>query len=111
VARLSVTQLDVPQTPAEVDVIMDRPNRAFHDWLADADNSRERLTVADEREHVPSSCRSHLQDDPVLLRGDRAGAREGVRRCGRASACPNCCISIVVGGDMDGHPTHAKTIR
>ena len=76
---------------------------------------RERLTVADEREQVLF----YLVGDPVsrgagVLRGDRAGAREALRRTrATRSSCPSILhFGSWVGGDMDGNPdVHAKTIR
>ena len=56
---------------------------------------RERLTVADEREQILF----YLRGDPLprragLLRGDRAGAGEGLRRHAPARrACPPSCTS------------------
>jgi phosphoenolpyruvate carboxylase len=114
VARLLMAQLDAPQTPAEVDVIMDRVRTELTIGWQTADNSRERLTVADEREHVLfflveviykviPSFYQEIERALVKVYGDAA--------CG-VEVPELMHFGSWVGGDMDGHPdVHAKTIR
>jgi phosphoenolpyruvate carboxylase len=114
VARLLMARLDAPQTPAEVDVIMDRVRTELTTGWQTADNSRERLTVADEREHVLFFLveviykvipffYEEIERALVKVYGDAA----------RGVGVPELLhFGSWVGGDMDGHPdVHAKTIR
>ena len=114
VARLLMARLEAPQTPAEVDVIMDRVRTELTTGWQTADNSRERLTVADEREHVLFFLveviykvipffYEEIERALVKVYGDAA----------RGVEVPELMhFGSWVGGDMDGHPdVHAKTIR
>ena len=114
VARLLMARLEAPQTPAEVDVIMDRVRTELTTGWQTADNSRERLTVADEREHVLFFLveviykvipffYEEIERALVKVYGDAA----------RGVEVPELMhFGSWVGGDMDGHPAvHAKTIR
>ena len=79
------------------------------------DHPRERLTVADEREHVVFYLAEILYRIlPAFYDELAAGAGEALRR---AAPTRSSCRTILhfgtwVGGDMDGNPdVHAKTIR
>ena len=52
IARLLIGRLDPSQTPAERAATIERVRTELTTAWQTADNSRERLTVADEREHV-----------------------------------------------------------
>jgi len=114
VARLLMARLDAAQTPAESDVIIDRVRTELTTGWQTADNSRERLTVADEREHalfflveviykIIPSFYQEIERALVRVYGEAA----------RGATVPELLrFGSWVGGDMDGHPdVHAKTIR
>jgi phosphoenolpyruvate carboxylase len=114
VARLLMAQLDPSQTPAERAAIIDRVRTELTTGWQTAGNSRERLTVADEREHVLFFLVEVIYKVvPAFYEGIEAVL---VRVFGDAAATalvPELLrFGSWVGGDMDGHPdVHAKTIR
>jgi phosphoenolpyruvate carboxylase len=114
VARLLMARLEPAQTPAESAVVIDRVRTELTTGWQTADNSRERLTVADEREHVLFFLveviykvipffYEEIEATLVRVYGDDA----------RTAAVPEMLhFGSWVGGDMAGHPdVHAKTIR
>ncbi len=113
IARLLIEQLDPSLTPGERRATIERVRTELTTGWQTADNSRERLTVADEREHVLFFLVEVIYEvmpgfyeevESALARvfGDLGGHR-----------VPEMLFfGSWVGGDMDGHPdVHAKTIR
>ncbi len=114
VAQLLISQLDPTQTPGERRATIERVRTELTTGWQTAGNSRERLTVADEREHalfflaeviyeVIPSFYEEVERSLVAAYGDEA----------RGIVIPEMLhFGTWVGGDMDGHPdVHAKTIR
>ena len=95
IAQLLLGRLGLSRTAAETRQIWDRIRSEITGGWQTAENSRERLTVADEREHVLFFiARDPVPDRADLLRGDRSGAGAGVRRGGaRSASCPRSCAS------------------
>jgi phosphoenolpyruvate carboxylase len=114
IARLLIGRLDPSQTPSERASTIERVRTELTTAWQTADNSRERLTVADEREHVLFFLVEVIYEiipafyeevETALIKTFGEAAR-GVR------APPMLRFGSWVGGDMDGHPdVHAKTIR
>jgi phosphoenolpyruvate carboxylase len=114
IARLLIGRLDPSQTPAERAATIERVRTELTTAWQTADNSRERLTVADEREHVLFFLVEVIYEvipafyeevETALVRTFGEAAR-GVRIPAMLR------FGSWVGGDMDGHPdVHAKTIR
>jgi phosphoenolpyruvate carboxylase len=114
IARLMLDGLDPSRTPAERRTCVERLRTEITTGWQTADNSRERLTVADEREHVLFFIVEVIYEvipafyeqlDAALVAVFGAAA-EGVEVPVLLS------FGSWVGGDMDGHPdVHAKTIR
>jgi phosphoenolpyruvate carboxylase len=114
IARLMLDGLDPACTPAERRTCVERLRTEITTGWQTADNSRERLTVADEREHVLFFIVEVIYEvipafyerlDAALVAVFGAAA-EGVEVPVLLS------FGSWVGGDMDGHPdVHAKTIR
>jgi phosphoenolpyruvate carboxylase len=114
IAKLLLTRLDPSLTPLERKQTLERVRSELTTGWQTADNSREKLTVADEREHVlfflveivyeiiPVFYEG-IEEALVLIYGDAA----------RDAAVPEMLhFGSWVGGDMDGLPdVHAKTIR
>jgi phosphoenolpyruvate carboxylase len=114
IAQLLISQLDPTQTPGERRATIERIRTELTTGWQTAGNSRERLTVADEREHalyflaeviyeVIPSFYEEIERALVAVYGAEA---EGL-------IVPEVLhFGSWVGGDMDGHPdVHAKTIR
>src|SRR5205814_6528158 len=83
-------------------------------WWQTADNSRSRLTVADEREHVLFFLVEVLYEIVPVFYEEIAAALEKVYGPeARSLDIPEIIrFGSWVGGDMDGNPdVHAKTIR
>ncbi len=114
IARLLIGRLDPTLTPAERRATVERVRTELTTGWQTADNSRERLTVADEREHVLfflveviyEVIPAFYEEIEVALKsvfGEQAAAMRVAELLHFGSW---------VGGDMDGHPdVHAKTIR
>jgi phosphoenolpyruvate carboxylase len=114
IARLMLDGLDPGRTPVERRVCVERVRTEITTGWQTAENSRERLTVADEREHVLFFIVEVIYEViPAFYEQVRAAlakvfgeAADGVRLPVLLS------FGSWVGGDMDGHPdVHAKTIR
>lgn len=114
IAQLLISQLDPTQTPGERRATIERVRTELTTGWQTAGNSRERLTVADEREHalfflaeviyeVIPSFYEEVERSLVAAYGEEA----------RGIVIPEMLhFGTWVGGDMDGHPdVHAKTIR
>jgi phosphoenolpyruvate carboxylase len=114
IARLLIDRLDPSQTPHERHATIERVRTELTTGWQTADNSRERLTVADEREHVLfflveviyeviPGFYEEVESALAMVYGEAAA---GIR-------VPEMLhFGSWVGGDMDGHPdVHAKTIR
>jgi phosphoenolpyruvate carboxylase len=114
IARLLIGRLDPSQTPSERSATIGRVRTELTTAWQTADNSRERLTVADEREHVLFFLVEVIYEViPAFYEEVETGL---VRTFGEAArgvrAPPMLQFGSWVGGDMDGHPdVHAKTIR
>jgi phosphoenolpyruvate carboxylase len=114
VARLLMSRLDVPPNSAENDVIIDRVRTELTTGWQTADNSRERLTVADEREHVLFFLVEVIYKViPFFYESIEAALAKVYGESARDAVVPEILhFGSWVGGDMDGHPdVHAKTIR
>jgi phosphoenolpyruvate carboxylase len=114
IARLMLDGLDPARTPGERRVCVERLRTEITTGWQTADNSRERLTVADEREHVLffiveviyEVIPAFYEQLDAALVSVFGTAAEGVEVPALLS------FGSWVGGDMDGHPdVHAKTIR
>jgi len=114
IARLLIARLDPSLTPGERRSIIERVRTELTTGWQTAGNSRERLTVADERENVLfflveviyEVIPGFYEEVEAALRGTYGEAAADVR-------VPELLLfGSWVGGDMDGHPdVHAKTIR
>ncbi|MCM2312000.1 MAG: phosphoenolpyruvate carboxylase, partial [Steroidobacteraceae bacterium] len=114
IARLLIGELDTTRTPAERHATTERVRTELTTGWQTAGNSRDRLTVADEREHVLfflveviyEVIPGFYEEIESALRGVFGAAASTVR-------VPELLhFGSWVGGDMDGHPdVHAKTIR
>jgi phosphoenolpyruvate carboxylase len=114
IARLLIERLDPSLTPGEQRSILERVRTELTTGWQTAGNSRERLSVADEREHVLfflveviyEVIPGFYEEVEAALRGAYGPAADGVQVPDLLS------FGTWVGGDMDGHPdVHAKTIR
>ena len=114
IARLLIGRLDPTRTPGERRATIERVRTELTTGWQTAGNSRDRLTVADEREHVLfflveviyEVIPAFYEEVEAALRAVFGAAADGVR-------VPELLhFGTWVGGDMDGHPdVHAKTIR
>ena len=114
VARLLMSRLELAQTDAESAVIIDRVRTELTTGWQTADNSRARLTVADEREHVLFFLVEVIYKViPFFYEQIEAALVRVYGDVARSAAVPELLtFGSWVGGDMDGHPdVHAKTIR
>jgi len=114
IARLLIGRLDPTQTPGERRATIERVRTELTTGWQTAGNSRDRLSVADEREHVLfflveviyeviPGFYEELEDALQTVFGDAAA---------RVRVPELLHFGSWVGGDMDGHPdVHAKTIR
>lgn len=114
IAQLLLKRLGLPRTANETRVIWDRIRAEITSGWQTAENSRERLSVADEREHVlffiaevlfkiVPSFYEEIENALEQVYGPEAREREVPELLRFASW---------VGGDMDGNPdVHAKTLR
>jgi phosphoenolpyruvate carboxylase len=114
IARLLIGQLDTTRTPAERRATIERVRTELTTGWQTAGNSRDRLTVADEREHVLFFLVEVIYE---VIPGFYEEIEDALRTVfGEAAAgvrVPELLhFGSWVGGDMDGHPdVHAKTIR
>jgi phosphoenolpyruvate carboxylase len=114
VSRLLMGRLDPTLTPGERRATIERVRTELTTGWQTAGNSRDRLTVADEREHVLfflveviyEVIPGFYEEVEAALRTVFGAEASGVR-------VPELLhFGSWVGGDMDGHPdVHAKTIR
>ena len=114
IARLLIAQLDTTRTPGERKATIERVRTELTTGWQTAGNSRDRLSVADEREHVLFFLVEVIYGVIPAFYEEIEAALQGV--FGPAAAAvrvPELLhFGSWVGGDMDGHPdVHAKTIR
>jgi len=114
IARLMIDGLDPTRTPGERRATAERVRTELTTGWQTAGNSRERLTVADEREHVLFFIVEVIYEViPAFYEEVEAALAKvfGVEAEGiHVPVMIN--FGSWVGGDMDGHPdVHAKTIR
>jgi phosphoenolpyruvate carboxylase len=114
IATLLVSRLDPSLSPAERRMALERVRTELTTGWQTADNSREKLTVADEREHVlffvveviyeiVSPFYEAIEESLSIVYGAEAH---------RVRVPEILHFGSWVGGDMDGMPdVHAKTIR
>ena len=114
VAELLLRRLDLAPSSTENKEILDRIRSEITAGWQTADNSRGRLTVADEREHVLFFLVEVLYEIVPLFYEEIAAALE---KAYGEEALELDIPEIIrfgswVGGDMDGNPdVHAKSIR
>ena len=113
IARLLIDQLDPSSTPGERRATIERVRTELTTGWQTADNSRERLTVADEREHVLFFLVEVIYE---VIPGFYEEVERSLARVFGEPGDPRVPeilhFGSWVGGDMDGHPdVHAKTIR
>ncbi|MCE3284412.1 MAG: phosphoenolpyruvate carboxylase, partial [Steroidobacteraceae bacterium] len=114
IASLLVSRLDPSLTPADRRMTLERVRTELTTSWQTADNSRERLTVADEREHVLFFLVEVIYEIIPLF---YEAIEESLSIVYGADAHQVWVPEILhfgswVGGDMDGQPdVHAKTIR
>ena len=114
VARLMLEGLEPTATPAERRVTIERVRSELTTAWQTAGNSRERLTVADEREHVLFFVVEVIYEViPAFYEEIEACLAKVYGTEPGTIELPNLLrFGSWVGGDMDGHPdVHAKTIR
>ncbi|HLS80542.1 MAG TPA: phosphoenolpyruvate carboxylase [Steroidobacter sp.] len=114
IAQLLLGRLGLSRTAAEMRVIEERIRAEITTAWQTAENSRERLTVADEREHVLFFIAEVLYDVvPAFYEEIEAALEQVYGPEGRRIELPEILrFGSWVGGDMDGNPdVHAKAIR
>lgn len=114
IAQLLLGRIGLARTAAETRTIWDRIRSDITSGWQTADNSRERLTVADEREHVLFFVVEVLfQIVPIFYEEIQAALEKHYGPEARELELPEILrFGSWVGGDMDGNPdVHAKTIR
>lgn len=114
IAQLLLGRLGLSRTTAEARTIWERIRTEITSGWQTADNSRERLTVADEREHVLFFIVEILfQIVPIFYEEIAAALEKAYGPEARALELPEILrFGSWVGGDMDGNPdVNAKTIR
>lgn len=114
IAQLLLGRLGLSRTAAETRTIWDRVRGEITAGWQTAENSRERLTVADEREHVLFFIAEILfQIVPIFYEEIAAALEQVYGPEAREIELPEILrFGSWVGGDMDGNPdVHAKTIR
>jgi phosphoenolpyruvate carboxylase len=114
IADLLVGRLGMAMTPAEARTMRERVRTEITSGWQTADNSRERLSVADEREHVLFFIAEVLYPVlPVFYEEIEAALATLYGDPGSEFAVPDMIrFGSWVGGDMDGSPdVHAKTVR
>ena len=114
IAQLLLGRLGLSRTAAETRQIWDRIRSEITGGWQTAENSRERLTVADEREHVLFFVGEILfQIVPIFYEEIEAALEQAYGADASARELPEILrFGSWVGGDMDGNPdVNAKTIR
>ena len=114
VADLMVERISPTLTPAERRAVMDRIRFEVTAGWQTEEHPRERLTVADEREHVIFYLSEVIYRVVPALYEEIEYWLEHVYGLERGSFEVPCMLRFGswVGGDMDGNPdVHAKTIR
>jgi phosphoenolpyruvate carboxylase len=114
VAQLLLGRLGLSRTAAEARVIWERIRGEITSNWQTAENSRERLTVADEREHVLYFLAEVLfKIVPVFYEEVEVALEKAYGQEAASGQVPEFIrFGSWVGGDMDGNPdVHAKTIR
>lgn len=114
IAQLLLGRIGLSRTAAETQTIWERIRMEITSGWQTADNSRERLTVADEREHVLFFIVEILfQIVPVFYEEVSAALVKVYGVQAEGFELPEILrFGSWVGGDMDGNPdVHAKTIR
>jgi phosphoenolpyruvate carboxylase len=114
VAQLLLSRLGLVPSAAETLAIWRRVRAEITSGWQTAENSRERLTVADEREHVLFFIAEILYEVVPVFYEEFSAALEKVYgpEAGGLELPDVLRFGSWVGGDMDGNPdVHAKTIR
>jgi phosphoenolpyruvate carboxylase len=114
IARLLIDRLDPTRTPGEQRATIERVRTELTTGWQTAGNSRDRLTVADEREHVLFFLVEVVYEViPAFYEEVEAALRATFGAAADEAHVPELLhFGSWVGGDMDGHPdVHAKTIR
>jgi phosphoenolpyruvate carboxylase len=114
IAQLLLGRLGLSRTAAETRTIWNRVRAEITSGWQTAENSRERLTVADEREHVLFFIAEILfQIVPIFYEEIQAALVQVYGPQAAQFELPEILrFGSWVGGDMDGNPdVHAKTIR
>ena len=114
IARLLIDELDATRTPAERRATIERVRTELTTGWQTAGNSRDRLSVADEREHALFFLVEVIYEViPGFYEEIEAALRNVFGEAASAVRVPELLrFGSWVGGDMDGHPdVHAKTIR
>lgn len=114
VAELMLERLDPSMTPNEWRVTWEQIRTELTSGWQTEEHPRERLTVADEREHVLFYLSEVLYR---ILPGFYEELADALHKAYGHPVKPGALPRVLrfgtwVGGDMDGHPdVHAKTIR
>jgi len=114
IARLLISRLDPSLTPGERRSIIERVRTELTTGWQTAGSSRERLSVADEREHVLFFLVEVIYEViPGFYEEVEAALVAAFGEAAARVRVPEMLFfGSWVGGDMDGHPdVHAKTIR
>lgn len=114
IAQLLLGRIGLARTANETRVIWERIRNEITSGWQTAENSRERLTVADEREHVLFFIAEVLYKIvPILYEEIEAALEHVYGPEARQREVPEILrFGSWVGGDMDGNPdVHAKTVR
>ncbi len=114
IAQLLLSRIGLSRSATESRTIWQRMRTEITSGWQTADNSRERLTVADEREHVLFFIVENLfQIVPVFYEEIAAALAKVYGPEADGFELPEILrFGSWVGGDMDGNPDiHAKTIR
>jgi phosphoenolpyruvate carboxylase len=114
IAQLLLGRLGLARTAAEMRQIWERIRTEITQGWQTAENSRERLTVADEREHVLFFVAEVMyQIVPIFYEEIETALEAAYGPDARELELPEVLrFGSWVGGDMDGNPdVNAKTIR
>jgi phosphoenolpyruvate carboxylase len=114
IAHLLTSRLDPSLTPAERRMTLDRVRTELTTGWQTADNSREKLSIADEREHVLFFLAEVIYEVlPMFYEAIEASLAFVYGEAAHEAWIPEMLyFGSWVGGDMDGLPdVHAKTIR